>query len=113
MLTVSEQISQVYQTPEPVDDEEESDEGQDNQTILWEPVPVEFVLIDIALLPEQRNAGIGAQLVAPLIQQALAAGRPLEAHVHRDNPACRLWRRLGFEIVADDGVYLQIRVSAG
>jgi len=74
--------------------------------------PEEFVLIDIALLPEQRNAGIGAQLVAPLIQQALAAGRPLEAHVHRDNPAWHLWQRLGFEMVGDEGVYLKICVPA-
>ena len=74
--------------------------------------PEEFVLIDIVLLPEQRNAGIGAQLVAPLIQQALAAGRPLKAHVHRDNPAWHLWQRLGFEMVGDEGVYLQIRVPA-
>jgi GNAT superfamily N-acetyltransferase len=75
--------------------------------------PEEFVLIDIALLPEQRNAGNGAQLVAALIQQANTAGKPLQAHVLKDNPAWHLWQRLGFKIVGDDGVYLQIRVPAG
>ena len=75
--------------------------------------PEEFVLIDIMLLAKHRNAGIGAKLVKKLIREANAARKPLQAHVLKTNPAWRLWRRLGFEIVADDGVYLQIRVSAG
>lgn len=75
--------------------------------------PEKFVLIDIMLLAEHRNAGIGARLVKKLIREANAAKKALQAHVLKTNPACRLWRRLGFEIVADDGVYLQIRVSAG
>jgi GNAT superfamily N-acetyltransferase len=75
--------------------------------------PEKFVLIDIMLLAEHRNAGIGAKLVKKLIREANAAKKALQAHVLKTNPACRLWRRLGFEIVADDGVYLQIRVSAG
>ena len=75
--------------------------------------PEEFVLIDIMLLAEHRNTGIGAKLVKKLIREANAAKKPLQAHVLKTNPAWRLWRRLGFEIVADDGVYLQIRVSAG
>lgn len=57
VFTVSEQILQVHQTPEPEDDEEESDEGQDNQTILWEPVPVEFVLIDVETGNELDSEG--------------------------------------------------------
>ena len=75
--------------------------------------PEKFVLIDIMLLVEHRNAGIGAELVKKLIREANAAKKALQAHVLKTNPAWRLWRRLGFEIVADDGVYLQIRVSAG
>jgi ribosomal protein S18 acetylase RimI-like enzyme len=95
----------------------------DFDLVLQDAVPIgsitalrgadKFVLIDITLLREHRNAGIGTQLVTLLIQQALAAGKPLDAHVERNNPAWRLWRRLGFEVVDDDGVYLRIRVPAG
>lgn len=72
--------------------------------------PDEFVLIDIALLPEHRNSGIGKELVTTLIRQAKNEKKAVTAHVRCDNPAWRLWQRLGFEAVGDDGVYLQICV---
>ena len=72
--------------------------------------PEEFVLIDIVLLPEFRNEGIGRALVAELIRQAQDEQKALTAHVRKNNSAWRLWQRLGFEAVGDDGVYLQIRV---
>ena len=72
--------------------------------------PDQFVLIDIALLPEYRNQGIGTQLVTVLIDQARQSDRTLDAHVRLANPAWHLWKRLGFEQVNDDGVYRQIRV---
>ena len=74
--------------------------------------PDEFVLIDIVLVAEQRNAGIGAKLVEKLVREAIAAKKPLQAHVLKSNPAWHLWRRLGFEVVDDDGVYLRIHVPA-
>ena len=73
--------------------------------------PESFVLIDITLLPEQRNKGIGGTLVQQLLAEACAAGKPLNAHVRKDNPAWRLWERLGFRIVGDDGVYYAIEAS--
>jgi ribosomal protein S18 acetylase RimI-like enzyme len=72
--------------------------------------PDRFVLIDITLLPEHRNSGVGAELIRQLIAAASAAGKALNAHVAKDNPAWHLWRRLGFEVVDDDGVYLRIHV---
>jgi len=74
--------------------------------------PEEFVLIDITLLPEYRNSGIGARLVRELIADAHTAKKSLHAHVLKQNPAWRLWQRLGFREVGDDGVYLAIEVSA-
>jgi ribosomal protein S18 acetylase RimI-like enzyme len=74
--------------------------------------PEDFVLIDIALLPEHRNSGIGGRLVGGLIAEARGAGKAVQAHVQRDNPAWRLWQRLGFEEVGDDGAYLRIRAPA-
>jgi len=74
--------------------------------------PEDYVLIDISLLPDRRNCGVGAQLVAELIKQARTAGKPVRAHVRRGNPAWRLWQRLGFEQTGDDGVYLEICAPA-
>ena len=72
--------------------------------------PDDFTLIDIALLPEHRNRGIATKLIQDLIADACAAGRVLRAHVQKDNPARYLWQRLGFRIVGDDGVYLELEI---
>jgi ribosomal protein S18 acetylase RimI-like enzyme len=66
----------------------------------------EFRIVDIALLPEFCDRGIGTTLLKGLQAEAAAAGKPLRIHVERFNPALRLYERLGFRQVADRGVYL-------
>jgi ribosomal protein S18 acetylase RimI-like enzyme len=67
--------------------------------------PDELRVIDITLLPEYRGSGIGSALLLQLKQEAHAAGKPLTIHVEHNNPASRLYSRLGFARVSDDGVY--------
>jgi ribosomal protein S18 acetylase RimI-like enzyme len=64
----------------------------------------EVRVIDIALLPAFRNRGIGSWLLRRLQQEA--ADRCLSIHVERMNPALSLYRRLGFVVAEDKGVYL-------
>lgn len=68
----------------------------------------EIRLIDIALLPEHRGAGVGRTLLEGLIAEADAARLPVTAHVERHNRALSLYRRLGFTPVAEGEVYLLI-----
>src|SRR5262249_15123218 len=68
----------------------------------WED---EIRIIDIALLPEYRNAGIGSRLLKDLLDEAALAGKPIRIHVEKFNPALRLYQRLGFAIAEDLGVY--------
>ena len=70
-----------------------------------------FTLIDVALLPEASGQGIGSCLVGEFLNEAAAAGKPVSCHVERHNPAARLWRRLGFRVVNDDGVYLELEAD--
>lgn len=65
----------------------------------------EVRLVDVGLLPEFRGHGIGSALVSELI----ASGLPVSLHVAKGNPAQRLYARLGFEVVGDDGVYVGMR----
>lgn len=65
----------------------------------------ELLLIDIALLPEYRNAGIGSNLLRDLMAESRATGKPLHLHVEPFNPALRLYRRLGFEKIGEEGIY--------
>ena len=53
-------------------------------------------LIDIALMPEARGRGYGKALLADLMACAAALGKPVTLSVLSDNPALRLYRRLGF-----------------
>lgn len=65
----------------------------------------EIRLMDIALLPEHRNSGIGSSVLRDLMAEAEAAGKPLTIHVEKYNPAMRLYQRLGFKAIADRGPY--------
>jgi ribosomal protein S18 acetylase RimI-like enzyme len=66
----------------------------------------EIRLMDVALLPAARGRGIGSRLVRDLMAEAAASGRRLTIHVERFNRALSLYRRLGFRVAEDKGVYL-------
>jgi GNAT superfamily N-acetyltransferase len=69
----------------------------------------EIRIMDIALLPEHRGAGLGTKLLRDLQQEARSTGKSLTIHVERFNPALRLYQRLGFQQIEDKGVYLLMR----
>jgi ribosomal protein S18 acetylase RimI-like enzyme len=58
------------------------------------------------LLPEFRGQGIGSYLLNSLIKEATSTSRKLTIHVEKMNPALRLYNRLGFTLVKDEGIYL-------
>ncbi len=63
----------------------------------------EFRLVDIALLPEHRNAGIGEALIRELLERARRSGKAVRLHVEKTNRAQRLYQRLGFKPIGDAG----------
>lgn len=68
--------------------------------------PAAVHILDIALLPESRGAGIGTFLLERLFDEAGKAGKPVSIHVEKQNPAMSLYRRLGFVETEDIGLYL-------
>ena len=66
-------------------------------------------IIDIALLPEYRAIGIGSVLIEGLQSQAAGGGKTVSIYVEKFNRARELYRRLGFGMVRDEGVYLLMR----
>ncbi|WP_309667147.1 GNAT family N-acetyltransferase [Tabrizicola sp.] len=72
----------------------------------------EFCLADIALLPNERGAGLGARLIGDLLAEAAQAGKPVRLHVADGNRARRLYERLGFTPAGDDGVYCAMKWRA-
>jgi ribosomal protein S18 acetylase RimI-like enzyme len=67
--------------------------------------PTVIVLMGFAVLTEHRGRGIGAAALRMLLEEAARAGKPVRLHVERTNRAHRLYERLGFRWVADDGVH--------
>ncbi len=63
-------------------------------------------LLDIAILPEFQNRGVGTLLLERLIDEARPAGKPLRHMVFvLNNDAHRFYERLGFVIIEDLGAY--------
>ena len=71
-----------------------------------EPGARDMRVMDIALLPEARNKGIGTCLMEALVDQADEAGVTVSLHVEPYNPARQLYRRLGLVDVETRGYYL-------
>jgi ribosomal protein S18 acetylase RimI-like enzyme len=67
----------------------------------------EIRIVDIALLPEHRT-GIGRRLIKELLAEGARRGLPVRGHVEWNNPAIRLFQRIGFAIVGNDGPFFQV-----
>lgn len=65
----------------------------------------EVRLMDIALLAAECGSGIGTALVVALQQEAARRGQRVTLHVEPNNPAQRLYRRLGFALIENRGIY--------
>jgi ribosomal protein S18 acetylase RimI-like enzyme len=73
--------------------------------ILVAPLDDELRLVDVSLLPEFRNRGIGTALLRDLLDKAASENRRVTLHVLQDNPAVRLYERLGFTNTRKQGIY--------
>jgi ribosomal protein S18 acetylase RimI-like enzyme len=65
-------------------------------------------LVDISLLPEFQNRGVGTRLISNLMAECQSTSRSLKLHVARGNRAIRLYERLGFSLMSEDAMYLQM-----
>jgi ribosomal protein S18 acetylase RimI-like enzyme len=69
-------------------------------------------ILDITLLPEERGAGIGTSLLSELLDEARRGGKTLRIYVENFNPSLRLFERLGFRQLEEQGVHLLLQWSA-
>jgi ribosomal protein S18 acetylase RimI-like enzyme len=67
--------------------------------------PIEIEIIDIALLPQYRGAGLGAGLLRDILREGEESGKPVTIYVEHFNPARHLYDRLGFQHIDTNGVY--------
>lgn len=67
-----------------------------------------ILLIDIALIPEFRNQGIGTGLIMDLINEAALLRQSVILHVELFNPGLKLYERLGFIKTSEHGIYYEM-----
>jgi ribosomal protein S18 acetylase RimI-like enzyme len=87
--------------------------GADIGRLYLERGEREHNIIDIAFLPQWRGQGLGGTLLRELIDEAGRAGKPMSIYVEKANPAMRLYERLGFTRIEEQGVYDLMRWASG
>jgi len=65
----------------------------------------EIRILDIALLAEHRNKGIGTRVIKDLMAEAGKTGKPVRIYVESFNRALRLFERMGFLQVEEKGFH--------
>lgn len=67
----------------------------------------EIQLMDISILPEHRNMGIGSHLMKALLEESAQSNKPVRLYVWEFNDgAYRFYKRLGFSEVQKQGVHI-------
>ena len=95
----------------------------DDELILFEAEPAgrliverrehEIRFIDLALLAEHRNSGIGTFLIRRLQNEARREEKPLRLQIIRFNRAVNLLERLGFARISETGTHFQMEWLPG
>lgn len=65
-------------------------------------------IIDIVLMPGSRDRGMGTALLTAIQDHARARGKGVDIFVERINPAKTLYDRLGFKVIREDDIYLEM-----
>jgi len=89
-----------------------------DEVILFNTTPIgrliadrhadEIRLVEIALLGEFRNRGIGSEIIRNLQKDAGFQGKPLRLQVIRFSRAVGLFERLGFTRTSETGTHFQM-----
>jgi GNAT superfamily N-acetyltransferase len=69
----------------------------------------EIRIIDITLLPAERNVGIGSYLIKQLLDDAKQTGKITRIYVEEFNLSLRLFQRLGFSPSEQHGIHLLLQ----
>lgn len=62
----------------------------------------EIRIIDLTIMPESRGKGIGTQIISDILQQT---AKPVRIYLESFNQSTGLFKRLGFQIISNEGLY--------
>lgn len=61
-------------------------------------------IMDITVLPEYRNSGIGSELTRGILDEAAGIGQNVQIYIETFNPSLQQFERLGFKSIAEEGI---------
>jgi ribosomal protein S18 acetylase RimI-like enzyme len=86
-------------------------DGGDVGLLQVEREPGVLFLANLQIAPKFQNRGLGTKIVRRVMEEARAAGLPVRLQVLKSNePARRLYERLGFEVTEEGGMHDQMRI---
>jgi GNAT superfamily N-acetyltransferase len=71
----------------------------------------EIRIVDITLLPAERNAGVGTYLIKQLLDEANHSGKITRIYVEEFNPSLHLFERLVFSPSEQHGIHLLMQCN--
>jgi ribosomal protein S18 acetylase RimI-like enzyme len=70
-------------------------------------------ILDLTVLTECRSAGVGSAILRELMSEGAAADKPVRIHVESFCPSLRLFDRLGFARIAENGAHYLLEWRPG
>lgn len=65
-------------------------------------------ILDISLMPDRRGGGVGTAIIGALQDYARVRSKGADIFVERINPAKSLYDRMGFKVVREEDIYLEM-----
>jgi GNAT superfamily N-acetyltransferase len=66
----------------------------------------EIRIIDITILPERRNQGMGTKLLKDVLLNSAEKQKPVQIFIENFNQSAKLFAQLGFQPVLEEGVHV-------
>ena len=87
-------------------------DGANAGRMIIHRTPEALQLVDIALLPRYRNAGLGTALLQRVFGESLGTQKPVRLQVLKGNRAERLYLRLGFTRIGETELHWELEWRA-
>jgi ribosomal protein S18 acetylase RimI-like enzyme len=84
-------------------------DGEDAGWLQFAELPTEIRLQKFYVSPQYQRSGIGSEVLSSLLATWRPTGKKIVLRVLKNNPARRLYERLGFSVIAEESVTFRMR----
>jgi ribosomal protein S18 acetylase RimI-like enzyme len=88
-------------------------EGEPAGRIYITREPGVIKILDITVLPEFRNCGIGSSVMERVLDEASKSQSRVQIYVETYNPSLELFKKMGFSILQEEGINYLLEWNVG